>query len=212
MYSLGRLKEHDPRSLAYPAKTAATLRSVSHSNRTHVLDQGETSACTGNAIAQALNSAPLRHGRKALDEDDALKLYSRATVLDGFPGTYPPDDDGSSGLAAAKAAKEAGYISGYTHAFGLDQALAALVISPVIIGIGWHEASFEPDSRGYLSIDGPVAGGHEVALIGLNVRSKIVTVLNSWGPGWGNNGRAYLRWADLGTLLADDGDVTVPVL
>jgi len=77
-------------------------------------------------MASALMTDPLwRKGRK-LDEVQARILYGMATKLDGLPGEFPPDDTGSSGLGAAKAAKALGYISAYHHAFGLDHALAAL--------------------------------------------------------------------------------------
>ena len=35
-------------------------------------------------------------------EGFAVKLYEDATVVDGYPGEYPPDDTGSSGLAICK--------------------------------------------------------------------------------------------------------------
>lgn len=234
-YPLGRLLEHDPRSKLdqYRAAQAPALKTTMHRHYGKILDQGNLQSqtavaaylamvgaegvdalgsCTGNGTVQVLNSAPLRHGRPLLTEVDAIKLYSRATVLDGFPGTWPPSDDGSSGLAAMKAAKEAGYISAYHHAFGIDQALAALVLSAVIIGITWRDTMWEVDGNGYLDISGNDVGGHEPALIGLDTRRDHVVMLNSWGPTWGRNGRAYLRFADLDVLLRAQGDVTVPVL
>jgi hypothetical protein len=134
-------------------------------------------------------------------------LYHNATVLDGYPGTWPPTDTGSSGLAVAKASVKAGYVTGYTHAFGLDQCLAALVLAPVIVGTNWHQDMFTPDASGYLHPTGTVVGGHEYALVGLDVKRARVTMLNSWSASWGRNGRAYITFDDLGTLLADSGDV-----
>jgi hypothetical protein len=209
-YALGRLVQHDPRSLAFPAELAP-LRTVTHRHYGPVLDQGELGSCTGNAIAQALNCTPLRRGRVLLTEADAVKLYSRATVLDEFDGSYPPEDTGSSGLAVCKAAKEAGLIKAYHHAFGVDQALAALVLSPIIIGVPWYDEMFFPDSNGYLNIRGDMVGGHEVSLIAINVKKERVTLLNNWSSQWGINGRAYLRFADLDALLKQQGDATVPV-
>jgi hypothetical protein len=211
MYALGRKVSHDPRSLAYPAKTAP-LRSVHHRHWGAALDQGRVSSCTGNAIAQALNTTPLRHGRPLLTEHDALNLYATATTLDEFPGEYPEVDEGSSGLAVAKAAQQAGLISSYTHAFGLHQALAALVLSPLIIGVDWYDGMFDVSGTGYIYPTGTVVGGHEIAVIALDVKHASVTLLNSWGPGWGRGGKAYLRWDDLDLLLSRQGDVTIPVL
>lgn len=211
VYSLGRLVQHDVRSLAFPAETAP-LKTVTHRLSGPVLDQGDIGSCTGNAMAQALNTTPLRHGRPLLTESAAIRLYSRATEIDGFPGTFPPDDSGSSGLAVAKAAQEAKLISAYHHAFGIDQALGAIVLSAVILGIDWTNDMFTPDRAGYIHPTGSVAGGHEIAIIGINTRLERVTLLNSWGPSWGRNGRAYLKFADLDALLRAQGDVVVPVL
>src|SRR5580765_8579725 len=112
---LGRHVEHDPRSFAYKAETAA-IKSVTHRHYGPVFDQGYLGSCTGNAMAQRLMAVPFHHTlKRALTEQDAIDLYSVATVLDGYPGEYPPDDTGSSGLAVMKAAKKAGLISGYSH-------------------------------------------------------------------------------------------------
>jgi C1A family cysteine protease len=206
-YALGRVVQHDPRSLAFPAALASALKTVTHRHYGPVLDQGQVGSCTGNAAAQSLNTVPLRHGRRLLTEIDAQDLYHEATVLDGYPGTWPPDDTGSSGLAVAKASQQAGWVTGYTHAFGLDQCLAALVLAPVIVGTNWHEDMFNPDAAGYVHPTGAIAGGHEYTLLGINVKLQRVTMLNSWSASWGRNGRAYITFDDLGALLADSGDV-----
>lgn len=211
-YGLGRTVWHDEASRQFPAATAP-LVTVQHVHRGPVLDQGQLGSCTGNAISQALNTGPLLPaGRRLLTEQDAVGIYSWATHHDPYPGAYPPQDTGSSGNAVAKAARHLHLIRSWRHAFGLRHALEALVLQPVIIGIPWLDGMFELGSDGYLPLSGAVAGGHEVALVGLDVDAESVTVLNSWGPGWGNAGTALLRWTDLGELLAQQGDVTVPVL
>ena len=63
----------------------------------------------------------------------------------------------------------------------------------------------------HLEPTGAVAGGHEVCLIGVNVENELVTVLNSWGPSWGQQGTARMRWSVLGGLLEQQGDATVLV-
>lgn len=140
-----------------------------------------------------------------------MSLYSLATELDDLPGTYPPDDEGSSGLGVAKAGVRQGYLSSYTHAFGMDHLLAALQFSPAIVGTEWLEDMFTPDAHGYLRVSGKSAGGHEYLVLGANLSGRYVTVLNSWGAGWGVNGRARVRFDDFAALLAADGDVTVPI-
>jgi hypothetical protein len=184
-------------------------------HRAPILDQFYTSSCTGFALANCLNTTRFvqsRPARRYLRHDNAIRLYSLATQLDQFPGTYEPDDTGSSGLAVAKAGKQLGYLSGYQHAFGFDHFLASIALQPVIVGTPWYDGMFTPDDAGgYLRPTGQMVGGHQYLILGANLRSRYVTILNSWGPGWGVNGRARIGFADFAALLADQGDVTVPI-
>lgn len=214
---LGRNVHHDSRSRAYAyrPRQAPALTSVMHELRIPVLDQGNTGSCTGNATVHALGSDPffdtLINIMTDVSEDQALRIYSEATALDGFPGQYPPEDTGSDGLSAAKAAQRFGYISGYLHAFSLDDTLAALQARPLITGITWYNSMFEPGTDGsvYLDRSSGVAGGHEICLDELDLRKHRVGFQNSWGTGWGKAGRFYLDVDDFGSLLKEDGDVTV---
>lgn len=152
---------------------------------------------------------PARTLAYSLDEAGAVALYSKATQLDDYPGQYPPTDTGSDGLSVAKALQAAGEISGYQHTFTLNDALLALTQTPVITGVNWYEAMFNPDADGRLHPTGAVAGGHEFVVDEIDVENKRVWMTNSWGASWGVQGRAYLTWDDWGTLLGQQGDVTV---
>jgi len=212
-YVLGRHLDaaHDFRSRAFPARTAP-LVTTTHTHHGPVFDQGQLGSCTGNATAQALNTDPLiPASRRLLTEADAIAIYSWATHHDSYRGAYPPTDTGSDGLSVAKAAKHLELISSYQHAFGLDHVLGALVVRPLIIGIPWLQGMFAVRSDGYLQVTGAVAGGHEVCLHGIDVERQAVRLLNSWSSSWGDQGEAWLRWADLGSLLDQRGDATVLV-
>jgi hypothetical protein len=214
-FPLGRHVNHDPRSLNFPAATAAVVKSVLHTHKGPVLDQGQVGSCTGNATVDALMTLPLWVKGRALTETDALRIYSEATKLDNAPGWYnlatKKVDTGSDGLSAMKAAKNEGLISGYTHAFGFDHAVAALQLTPVICGINWYEGMFTPDSKGFVSISGKIAGGHEICLLGVNLAGQYLTFLNSWGSGWGLKGKFKMTFATFTQLLAEQGDCTVPI-
>lgn len=214
MVALGRHVEHDPRSKLYPARRAARPRTVLWDHHAPVLDQGELGSCTGNALAQLLNTTKFtasRPKRKYLDERSAVDLYSVATGLDDIQGTYPPVDTGSSGLGVAKAGVRLGYLSAYQHAFGFDHFLSAIQLQPVIVGTNWHEAMFDTDADGFVKPVGALAGGHEYLALGVNMRGQYVTFLNSWGSGWGAHGRFRMRFDSFEVLLSEDGDVTVPI-
>lgn len=206
-FPLGRRVEHDRRSLAHPAAAAPTLRTVTWRRYGPTLDQGDTSSCTGHAMAHAINSRPThRTGTRLLTHADALALYSAATILDPWPEQYPPDDAGSSGLAVAKAARNAGHITTYSWAFGIDHTLAALTLSPVLIGTVWTERMFTPDPAGIVTPGGREYGGHEYLAVGIDLRTRTVLCQNSWGPTWGLRGRFRLTFDNLNALLRQQGD------
>jgi hypothetical protein len=214
---LGRRVSHDPRSrqFRYRPKTT-TLVSAKHESHIGILDQGDLGSCTGNATVGALGCTPYYETLKPLlddglklDEDEAVKIYSKATTIDEFDGSYPPDDTGSSGLAVAKAAKSFGLISAYRHAFGVEDTLAALCDLPVIIGIAWRTGCDSPDASGHIKYTGSIRGGHEICLDEIDVLNKRVWFRNSWGAAWAKNGRANMSFDDLDKALSNQGDATV---
>jgi hypothetical protein len=177
-----------------------------------VLDQGQLGSCTGNAGTGALGTQPFFDAvgsvlpsttDAAAAEKFAVQLYSDATVVDGYPGTYPPDDTGSSGLAICKVLKSRGTIKGYRWARSAYGFLRLLQNGPVLQGMPWYKAFFEPDSGGFIDSDphwssSGIAGGHEVEAIGVELNASdafdsVITYVNSWGSGWGDGGRFRMR-------------------
>lgn len=218
---LGRHIEHDERSrdYAYQASIVRKLRKLTHGTTGGILNQGQIGACTGFATAKACNSRPIidpLKGDKTLTNEDGLDLYHRATIADGYPGEWPPDDTGSSGLAACKGAKDRGLITSYRWAFNLDDALQALMRGCILIGISWYEGFDRPRSDGLVTISGSVRGGHELCVRGYDptvsssASQALIWLDNSWTDGWGLKGRCCMTVATLEVLLADGGDVAVP--
>lgn len=167
--------------------------------------------CTGNAVVGLLATRPNDVDGIAdnteFSEGLAVDLYSLATELDQFTGTYPPDDTGSSVLSAMKAAKEFLLIEEYRWCFGLEDVLRTLsYVGPVAIGVNWYAGFDKPTSKGLIKISGSVRGGHAVELLGIDVRKKIVWGINSWGKWWGKCGRFCISFADLDRLLKERGE------
>jgi hypothetical protein len=209
---LGRHVVHDPRSREFVASAAPKIVSVKHQATGLPLDQGQLGSCTANALCGALDSAPNFSNGTPLAEPDAVKVYELETKLEGQP--YPPNDPGGSGLMVCKAAKEMGLISAYHHAFGIDHALGALVLCPVITGINWYSSFDTPDPQtGVVSIapGANVRGGHEIVADEIDADNQLVWFWNSWGTGWGIGGRFCMSFDTWAQLLAEHGDVTVPV-
>lgn len=217
---LGRHIEHDEASWGYAtaADIAAVLVSVEHKRHGSLFNQGEIGSCTGNAAAGCANTDPTHGHVKLLHEPDALHIYELATTLDAITGTYPPDDTGSSGLAACKALKQLGLISKYEHAFGEKQALAALQARPVMTGVAWYEGFDSPDANGVVEIAGQVRGGHEfeinqyVSGVSEDPLDDLLGADNSWGSSWGAHGRFFFTVRTWAALLEQQGDVTIPIL
>lgn len=215
---LGRHVQHDPRSRGFAAAPRVRrLRSVRHTCHIGILRQ-HVGSCTGNSATSALACTPFWDTlppavRSGLSQPYADQVYSDATRIDPFPGEWPPTDTGSSGLAVAKILHTRGLISGYTHAFDVDTALRALCEAPVLIGVSWWSSFDTPAADGRVTITKGAyeRGGHEVVLDQIDARRRRVWFRNSWGPGWGVEGRAYMTFATLERLLRENGDATVMV-
>jgi hypothetical protein len=222
---LGRHVHHDSRSLAYAhgVLPQSAIKSVDWVRRAPVFDQGQLGSCTGNAAAglvgtdsaarSGFTSVTVDNSVLPVDEDLAVKVYSLATQLDDFKGTYPPTDTGSSGLGAAKALVKLGLASKYSHAFSLDALKSALQSGPVMVGTVWLESMFDVRSNtGYVIVDrkSAVAGGHEYVISSFDAFALAFRIDNSWSESWGVRGSAWITEADMQWLLSQDGDVTVP--
>jgi hypothetical protein len=213
---LGRNVHHDSRNLAYPWRhSGRRLTSQLWARHGAILDQADLGSCTGNAETGALECDPcfaaLPAAHPALDEDLAVRIYSLATSLDPFPGTYPPTDTGSDGPDAAKAAKSLGLISGYLHCLSLADVLDALEQHPAIIGLNWYDSMDQPSSSGLVTISpgASVRGGHEVLCRGKDDSARVLLLDNSWGTGWGKAGSFSMGYATLDRLLHEQGDATI---
>jgi hypothetical protein len=207
---LGRHVLHDPRSREFPAARAPKVVSVTHAATGLPLDQGNIGSCTANALCGALDSAPDNASGKSYDESAAVQLYELETKLEGHP--YPPNDPGGTGLMVCKAAKQLGWITAYHHAFGLQHALEALVLQPVITGVNWYTSFDTPDQNGLVAIapGATVRGGHEVVADGIDADNQLVWFWNSWGTVFAQGGRFCMSFSTWGQLLSEQGDVTVP--
>ena len=121
---LGRNLNHDDRSRAFPMRAAEVVdRSQWRDKRVRLYSplpnpNQPVGCCTGVAKAMQFNAIGNRKMGQVLDMDDALSIYSRASTLDPWSGSWPPTDTGSSGLASAKAAQQLGLGGEYRWIFG----------------------------------------------------------------------------------------------
>jgi hypothetical protein len=217
---LGRLKQFDQRSLAYPI--GAVVPEDITKGRSHYLkyrlDQENEGSCVGHGWEHELGAFPRNH---PASHDHARYIYTEAQKLDEWEGeSY----EGTSVLAGAKVVQREGYITEYRWAVSDDpvnDVLRALAHEgPVIAGTNWYSSMSDPRPSGLLDVEGYVAGGHcylirgfllKPRLIGEGALGPVVRVTNSWGPGWGRNGECFIKLEDLERLLKEGGEACLPV-
>jgi hypothetical protein len=211
---LGRQVVHDPRSRNFafqatePPRRDIQLRVYGPKLRPNQ----EIGCCTGVDAAVKRNTVGNRVAGQVLTMKDAIRIYSRATSLDPWPGSYPPHDTGSSGLAACKASQEFGLISQYEWIFsGVDGVYAALAAGHSVgVGTWWLRKMWTVDPQtGLVEVGGPRDGGHQWTITGYRKRYDAFHGECWWGDDWGIKGRFLIRRNDLANLLADDGDAHI---
>lgn len=208
---LGRNKVHDPRSRAFPMMVTVD-RSLWRDKAIRLYEPfpnpyQRVGCCTGVAKASQLNAVGNRVSGRVLNLTDAERMYSRNSEIDPFPGTWPPTDTGSSGLASAKTAIEFGWATDeYRWIFGgADEVVQNIMEGRVIsAGTWWYWSMFVRDSLGRITVSEAEgqAGGHQYVLRGYDLSSDYV-LGRCW---WGDFRDFWIKRTDLDMLLRDGGD------
>lgn len=84
-------------------------------------------------------------------------------------------------------------------------------LGPIIVGSPWLDGMTQPDPDGYINATGKRVGRHAYLVVGYDQERQAFRLLNSWGPAWGQLGRAWIRTRDL-QLLLSHGEACVPVI
>lgn len=153
------------------------------------------------------NAVGNRRSGVVLNMNNAHEIYRFATILDPFEGEWPPDDTGSSGLAACKAAKQLGLGGDYRHVFGGADEVVQLIMQGRVVNVGtwWYEGLFSPNAKRIVEPTGSKVGGHQYIARGYNL-SRDLVVLRCW---WGSYRDVYIKRNHLNELLLDGGDAHI---
>lgn len=222
------LGANDPKSQNYLHKGSflPQRKTLIHRTGSSALDQDGIGACVGFTDAALLNTAKFwrsraltqpidggrTQGRRYLNNAHGYEFYRVATRIDEWHGEqWEPDDTGSSVLAGAKALKLRGNIARYEWAFDVNGFITALQRQPVMVGTLWTEGMMDPDSTGLIRPTGDLVGGHAYLAFGLNLRTGKVKFRNHWTREWGDDGDFYMLLDDVEWLIAQQGEVLVPV-
>lgn len=211
---LGRIAHHDPRNADFRIRAVAPPLHVATAGVTRRywndlglwVDQGDTPVCTAAAVLHWREDGPVTTPGPAALSLDAM--YQRIRATDRADGRDYPEG-GATSLALAKTAVALGWAGSYHWGYTLDELVqAVLTMGPVIVGTNWTESMFTPDD-GVLHYTGAVVGGHEWIVNGVNLPAERFRMKNSWSREWSLSGRAWVPFADMARLIADDGDVLV---
>jgi hypothetical protein len=208
---LNRTPNPDPRDQKFLIKNHFRLNRVQLSQKywdANVWwgDQGDTPHCVGYSWAHWFEDGPVLHiGRPPKIKPN--KIYENAQRLDEWAGE---DYEGTSVRGGVKYLKSVGAVRSYYWAFDINTiAQYILNYGPVVVGTDWTDGMFEPDKTGLIRASGSIAGGHAYVLNGVDTRTKRFRIKNSWGRSWGVQGHAFIRFSDMATLIARQGEACV---
>lgn len=215
-HGLGRHVNHDvrnfePQHLALinpPAKSAVPFPTWYRG--AFMTDQGDSPSCTIHAFTGLARTTPnsknfaLKDRALLGDETKLRAAYEESKDFDPWPGR---EYDGTSSDASYQWARNKGIISSWKWLKGEDEVREWLKwFGPCSFGTLWLDNMFTPKSNFFLDVSGAEAGGHEYEIAYYSQRRDAYRVVNSWGYGWGDNGRAWLAATDARGLLDRDGD------
>ena len=209
---LGRLPSADERDKNFLMKAllpkVITITSKYWDDRGWWGNQGSTPQCVGYSLSHWLENSPITH-TSTPPVVNPTDIYKQAQLIDDWPGT---DYDGTSVRAGAKVLQGMGFISSYVWAFDLATTIdAVLTKGPVVVGTNWYNDMFWPNSEGLIKVGGANAGGHAYLINGVNTKTKLFRIKNSWGQSWGIKGRAWISFSDMERLIHEDGEVLLGV-
>lgn len=204
-----RLKSLDFRDVDYPMRAAIDMaappRPPWHSPPP--LDQGNEGSCVGFGSTHMLSAAPWMH---TMTYDFARGLYLDAKKVDEWQGE---DYEGTSVRAGMKVLQSRGLISEYLWTWKADTVRDyVLRRGPVTMGTNWYANMMSTDKHGFVSPDGAAVGGHCWTVLGWSEAQEAFRAIQSWGLGWGQAGRFWIKWDAFKYLLEDDGGEAVSPL
>jgi hypothetical protein len=216
-YPLGRNLWHDPANKLWRALPKG-IELLPDRDRlwfcNDVFDQIDNNCTTEAAIGLCRTSPQRTHfpdWPKYDLEQERVDFYYWSQQFDPWAGS---PHEGSSTDAPFKGLRARNAIMGWKWLFGIEEVKQWIMYHGACsVGTNWHFSMWEP-VNGYLIVDqnSSVVGGHAWRIVGYSMARKAFRMVNSWGRGWGEQGRAWVREADLAWLLNQQGEAVTAVI
>ena len=212
-YGLGLLATRlDPNNEKFPIRKLlkATTKTYKYWNANGWWgDQGHSPECVAFSTVQWLEDSPIVHPESRPEGPpfyDPHLLYSEVQAVDGWPLPH----EGSSTLAAMKVLRTKNFINSYHWAYNLQDLIdCVLTLSPCLVGTNWSESMFYPTNKGVITIDGPIAGGHQWIINGVNTKTKMFRGKSSWGKNFTPVKHFYISFDDMDRLIKEQGEISI---
>lgn len=185
-----------------------TTRTHRHWNNTAWWgNQGATNSCVGFAFAKWIEDGPVTHSGVA-PIVNPFQIYTEAQKIDGFPLPH----EGTTIHAAAAYLKARGVIQSYHWGQTINDVITCLLeLGPVVAGVNWYRDMFHPSPTGLIKVGGSYSGGHAFKIDGVNTKTELLRIPNSWGRDWGVSGNAFISFTDFERLLSEDGECVLAI-
>jgi hypothetical protein len=171
-------------------------------------NQKSTPQCVGYSWAHWLEDGPVEQKGVAPIIKPSL-IYQNAQKLDEWSGE---NYDGTSVRGGVKYLKSVGKVKSYYWAYDLNTLINTVMnIGPVVVGTNWYYNMFFPDKNGVIKIGGDLSGGHAYVINGVDTKTKMFRLKNSWGKSWGKSGSAFISFANMERLIKEQGEICLAI-